>query len=465
MPRKGRLRRKLRSLEEHGREQRRDLGMAVLRMHRDGEIDERSLSEAVTAAASTADEIAAIQAELGISVDDRDILEGVEAEMETAPTPAPEAEEEEPAPPEPEAEESEDESPTDQYETLPSPAAEASAVLTEIDAQIEDAERRVQAAADNARLEAESAATAEILALEKDLERERAGASQQLAELTQKLGQAEARIAGLEKARADSEAALGEMTIRSNEANVRAQQAEAALETAGGRGGAGDVDDQVAHLREELRLEREAKAKAIEAAEQRLTEIDAHAAAVAARIEAAEGELAAEAERLRAEAAERGAAATAARDETETAARAAAAAWLRGQIKAVQREADREAAARHEQAQLTAERRVEEAVARAEAAEKRAAEMEQRTMRLERRLAEGGPAAAPAPALAASGDLVDINSASLSQLRELGMSVTQANRVIAYRERLGGYSTVDQLDAVPGFPPGMIDELKKKVGV
>ena len=86
-------------------------------------------------------------------------------------------------------------------------------------------------------------------------------------------------------------------------------------------------------------------------------------------------------------------------------------------------------------------------------------------MRLERRLAEGGSAASPAPTSPASGDLVDINSASLSQLRELGMSVTQANRVIAYRERLGGYSTVDQLDAVPGFPPGMIDELKAKVAI
>ena len=45
------------------------------------------------------------------------------------------------------------------------------------------------------------------------------------------------------------------------------------------------------------------------------------------------------------------------------------------------------------------------------------------------------------------------------------MSVTQANRVIAYRERLGGYGSLDDLDSVPGFPPGFLAEVKSRVEV
>ncbi len=43
------------------------------------------------------------------------------------------------------------------------------------------------------------------------------------------------------------------------------------------------------------------------------------------------------------------------------------------------------------------------------------------------------------------------------------MSVTQAKRVITYRGRLDGYTSVDQLDDVPGFPKEFLAELKQQL--
>jgi DNA uptake protein ComE-like DNA-binding protein len=36
-------------------------------------------------------------------------------------------------------------------------------------------------------------------------------------------------------------------------------------------------------------------------------------------------------------------------------------------------------------------------------------------------------------------------------LRSLKLSVTQSHRVLAYRKRIGGFDSIDQLDEVPGF--------------
>jgi competence ComEA-like helix-hairpin-helix protein len=60
---------------------------------------------------------------------------------------------------------------------------------------------------------------------------------------------------------------------------------------------------------------------------------------------------------------------------------------------------------------------------------------------------------------------VSLNSATFEQLRGEGLSVTQATRVLAYRERLGGYSSVDDLDDVPGFPEEFLADLKHRVTV
>jgi DNA uptake protein ComE-like DNA-binding protein len=56
-----------------------------------------------------------------------------------------------------------------------------------------------------------------------------------------------------------------------------------------------------------------------------------------------------------------------------------------------------------------------------------------------------------------------VNEATFEQLRSLGMSVTQATRVIAYRERKAGFDSIDDLDSVPGFPKKLRSELKDKL--
>jgi DNA uptake protein ComE-like DNA-binding protein len=58
---------------------------------------------------------------------------------------------------------------------------------------------------------------------------------------------------------------------------------------------------------------------------------------------------------------------------------------------------------------------------------------------------------------------VSLNSGSFEDYRGLGMSVTQAKRVISYREELNGYSSVDDLDRVPGFPVAFLAELKPQL--
>jgi capsular exopolysaccharide synthesis family protein len=58
---------------------------------------------------------------------------------------------------------------------------------------------------------------------------------------------------------------------------------------------------------------------------------------------------------------------------------------------------------------------------------------------------------------------VDLNAVSYEELLALDLSNTQARRLIAYRERAGGFSSVDDLDDVPGFPDGLRAALKQRV--
>jgi DNA uptake protein ComE-like DNA-binding protein len=74
-------------------------------------------------------------------------------------------------------------------------------------------------------------------------------------------------------------------------------------------------------------------------------------------------------------------------------------------------------------------------------------------------LSPAPPTAQPSPA----GERVDLNSASFEQLRGLKMSVTQARRVIAYRDQRDGFDSVDDLDEVPGFPRAFLAEVKEKL--
>jgi competence ComEA-like helix-hairpin-helix protein len=54
-----------------------------------------------------------------------------------------------------------------------------------------------------------------------------------------------------------------------------------------------------------------------------------------------------------------------------------------------------------------------------------------------------------------------LDAATFEDFREMGMSVTQATRVIAYRERGAKFESVDDLAEVPGISKSLLDELRK----
>lgn len=71
----------------------------------------------------------------------------------------------------------------------------------------------------------------------------------------------------------------------------------------------------------------------------------------------------------------------------------------------------------------------------------------------------------PAPKGETGDDRINLNDATFEQLRGLGLSVTQATRILAYRERFGGYSSLEDLDKVPGFTPEKIDSMRARFTV
>jgi DNA uptake protein ComE-like DNA-binding protein len=63
------------------------------------------------------------------------------------------------------------------------------------------------------------------------------------------------------------------------------------------------------------------------------------------------------------------------------------------------------------------------------------------------------------------GAALDLNSASFEELRELGLTVTQSARVIAYRDTRGGFGSLDDLAEVPGFSRDTLSDLRSQVQV
>jgi DNA uptake protein ComE-like DNA-binding protein len=57
---------------------------------------------------------------------------------------------------------------------------------------------------------------------------------------------------------------------------------------------------------------------------------------------------------------------------------------------------------------------------------------------------------------------IGLNSVTFEELRSQGLSVTQSTRLLAHRERLGGFSSVDDLDQVAGFPPDLLATVKSR---
>jgi len=77
------------------------------------------------------------------------------------------------------------------------------------------------------------------------------------------------------------------------------------------------------------------------------------------------------------------------------------------------------------------------------------------------------PPAAEPPGFGApaGGEQMNLNTITFEQLREQNLSVTQATRLLAHRERLGGFKSVDDLDQVAGFPVELLEELKTRATV
>ena len=72
------------------------------------------------------------------------------------------------------------------------------------------------------------------------------------------------------------------------------------------------------------------------------------------------------------------------------------------------------------------------------------------------------PPPSPDPGPPPAAGQLNLNSVTFEQLREQNLSVTQATRLLAHRERLGGFQSVDDLDQVVGFPEDVLDDLKSR---
>jgi DNA uptake protein ComE-like DNA-binding protein len=74
------------------------------------------------------------------------------------------------------------------------------------------------------------------------------------------------------------------------------------------------------------------------------------------------------------------------------------------------------------------------------------------------------PQQAPAQELVSSGrGKVPLNGASFDELRNLGLSITQSERLISYRDSRGGFESLNEIDEVPGFPADVRQALKDQL--
>jgi DNA uptake protein ComE-like DNA-binding protein len=284
----------------------------------------------------------------------------------------------------------------------------------------------------------------------------------------------EHRCEEAERARVVAESRLREETdaLRREAAELRAELERAAD---GGDGSSPDVvavrmaaeERYAAALRlreEQLEREREEKAQVIERADQRLLEAREQVLGAIERVTEAEQCLVEEAQRVDAAAEERIAAAT-------VAARQQAIHDAHALVR--ERESELEAslaAARTTAARsiAAAERRAKEAEERASSAERDAAQEAERVRRgaaewLRRRMVAARDDDVPPVMSTASGaDAVSLSTASAEELRGLGMSPTQARRVLRHRAR-HGFTSVDELDGLPGFPDEFLSDLKRSL--
>jgi DNA uptake protein ComE-like DNA-binding protein len=122
--------------------------------------------------------------------------------------------------------------------------------------------------------------------------------------------------------------------------------------------------------------------------------------------------------------------------------------------------------------------RLEEMQGKVAKAEEHARETERRANEAERSLAGAiagadapapPPSAPPAPSSATAPEppdsVVDLNKVDFDQLRRQDFTVAQATRLLAHRERQGGFRSVDDLDHLEGFSYEAIVDLKGRSSV
>jgi DNA uptake protein ComE-like DNA-binding protein len=314
-------------------------------------------------------------------------------------------------------------------EQQPGPGAEDDGTLTPSPAVGTVLQERIRDAAASAAQAAERRSMQEVLALEEDLERTRREAARKLERLEGRLHEMEAKASEAEREAKENRRRAEEGEREAKEARHRAGEAE--------------------------REEKEERRRAEEAVRR------AHGAEAQAE----------EAEHRRAAIEEELAAARRQLDEAQ----------------------DRASAAEHRAAKIeeelaAARRQLDEAQDRASAAEHRAAKIEEearqelereRELRLglESRLQEvsdlAGSFTEPASAATENGaetpsapadeERVSVSSASMEELRGLGLSVTQAKRLIDYRDRSKGFRSLEELDYLPGFSTGLLEGLKGRL--
>jgi DNA uptake protein ComE-like DNA-binding protein len=56
-----------------------------------------------------------------------------------------------------------------------------------------------------------------------------------------------------------------------------------------------------------------------------------------------------------------------------------------------------------------------------------------------------------------------LNGASYDELRALGMSVTQTGRLLAHRERVGTFTSLEELGEIPGFSDDLVAEIRDRL--
>jgi DNA uptake protein ComE-like DNA-binding protein len=375
---------------------------------------------------------------------------------------------------------------------------------------------RMGPAIEAARRQAEERATAEILALEEDIEKEREHAVRSLEEIQHRLEEAEARAAGnftvtdarteegldaqlrrlqaesdaeitaaLAKVRADTQGRMereAKRRLAEQEEALRAEAEERVRIT--GETVRKETEGKFARelhtLRTQLEEERSSRDQLIQKAENRAERAEANVEDMEnARLDAEAEVRSAAAEWVRSRTralqrdAERGAKekiATARRETTEKVTEGRRVGFLgraaesrRAKRAAGAAEGDRRVESKRDEEAGRAESKRQEETGRAEQEAKqkaadqaeavkaeRAAKAKQAAEEKQTREQEAASKAKPTDSRRRGG-LLDVNEANFEELRELGMSVTQATRVIAYRERREGFDSVDDLETVPGI--------------